>query len=363
MPSKPVVSLKHLAERLGISRMAVSLALRGDGRISAATRERVRQAALDLGYTPNPRIGDLMAETARTRHGVSGETLAFLTSEPTRDGWRKFDSGMYEAIERRGREHGYRVIPWWIADPSQSPRRINQILWAQGIRGIIIPNISQKLFDAWGGTLPIDWDYFQVVEIGGCLRYPPINQVLHDHQAGMFMVLDELEALGYRRIGLCLRAEDDLRTHHRWTGAYLVWRALRHLDPALEPLVVKELESAEVRRWTQQYRLDAITSPGILPRGQWGLKVPANLGFASLDLWGDGADRTSGIDQRRDEVAAAAVEMMVTLLRRNQKGTLACPMRWQIGGRWIASKTTRLLSPASERPPGIENEWLELPDK
>jgi LacI family transcriptional regulator len=363
MKTKTIVSLKDVADRVGVSRMTISLALRGDGRISAATRERVRLAALEMGYAPNPRIGELMAETARTRHGVSGETLAFLTSEPTPDGWKEFDSGTYQAVELCCREHGYRVAPWWIADPSQSPRRLNQILWSRGIRGIIIPNISQKLFGAWGGTLPIDWDNFQVVEIGGGLRYPPVNQVLHDHQAGLFMALDELESLGYQRIGLCLKSEDDLRTHHRWTGAYGVWLALRRHKPSLQPLIVKELEPAPFRRWVQQNRLEAVISPGILPLGKWGFKVPASLGFASLDLWGKQAKQTSGIDQQRDKVASAAVEMMITLLRRNQKGSLDTPMRWVLGGRWVAGKTTRQVQPVAMRPPGIENEPLECPSE
>jgi len=151
-PKKMVISLKNIAERVGVSRMTVSQALRSDGRISEATRERVRAAAHELGYTPNPRIGELMAETARTRHGVSGETLVIMTSEPTRDGWKKFDPcGTYKSIECRAAEYGYRVEPWWIADPELTPARANQILWARGIRGIIIPNISRNFFDDWGG--------------------------------------------------------------------------------------------------------------------------------------------------------------------------------------------------------------------
>jgi len=49
MKKKGVVSLKHIAERIGVSRMTVSQALRNDGRIAEATRERVRAAARELG--------------------------------------------------------------------------------------------------------------------------------------------------------------------------------------------------------------------------------------------------------------------------------------------------------------------------
>ena len=359
-PRDPVVNLKSIAEQVGVSRMTVSLALRDDGRISEKTRERVRAVAHELGYTPNPRIGQLMAETSRTRHGVSGETLAYVTSEPTREGWRRFGTGPYETGARRAAEHGYRLEPWWIADPGQPPARLNQILWSRGIKGIIIPNISRQCFTDWGGTLPIEWERFCVVDVGGSLRRPVVNQVLHDHQAGLFMALDELEALGYRRIGLCLRAEDDLRTHHRWTGAYFVWRSLRGYEPALQPLIVDEFKPAVVRQWVRQNRLEALISPGVLPLSEWGLQVPLKLGFASLHLWVKGAEGLTGIDQGGDGIEAAGVDLLVTLLRLKQRGAPAHPMRWVMGGRWVAGATTRQIRPVRTRPVGIENELLAL---
>jgi DNA-binding LacI/PurR family transcriptional regulator len=360
-PKNPVVNLRHIAERVGVSRITVSMALRDDGRISEVTRERVRAVAKELGYTPNPRIGALMAETSRTRHGVSGETLAYVTSEPTRDGWKRFGTGCYETVERRAAEHGYRLEPWWIADPAQTPARLNQILWSRGVRGVIIPNISHQCFADWGGTLPIEWERFSVVEIGGSLRRPLVNQVFHDHQAGLFMALDELEALGYRRIGLCLKSEDDLRTHHRWTGAYFVWRSLRGYESVLHPLIVDELTPALVRQWVRTNRVEAVVSPGVLPLNEWGFNVPVKLGFASLHMWGKETEGLTGIDQESDGIEAAAVDMLVTLLHRNQRGVPAHPVRWMLRGRWVAGETTRQIRPVRVRPVGIENELLANP--
>ncbi len=47
------INLKELATRLGLSPTTVSRALSGYSDVSPATRERVRQAARDLGYEPN----------------------------------------------------------------------------------------------------------------------------------------------------------------------------------------------------------------------------------------------------------------------------------------------------------------------
>ncbi len=355
-PKKTVVSMKHIAELVGVSRMTVSMALRDDGRISEGTRRRVHAAARKLGYAPNPKIAERMAETARAGHGATGETLAYLTSEPTRDGWKRFKDGYFENIERRAAEYGYRIEPWWIADPALTPARNNQIIWSRGVRGVIIPNISHQVFADWGGTLPIEWDRFSVVDIGGSLRHPLVSQVHHDHQSGMFMALDNLEALGYRRIGLCLRSEDDLRTHRRWTGAYFVWRALRGYEAVLQPLIVDEFRPADVRRWARQNRLEAIISPGILPLGEWGLKVPQDIGFASLHLWGEAAKGVAGINQEEAGITESAVDMLVTQLRRNQKGIQEHPMRWMLRGRWVAGETACQIRAVKGDLQGVENE-------
>jgi len=50
--SEPV-TIQMLAQRLGVSAMTVSYALRGKGRIGPQTREKILQAAQELGYRPN----------------------------------------------------------------------------------------------------------------------------------------------------------------------------------------------------------------------------------------------------------------------------------------------------------------------
>ena len=47
------VTLKHVAERAGVSRSAVSRCFTEGASISARTRAKVERAAADLGYSPN----------------------------------------------------------------------------------------------------------------------------------------------------------------------------------------------------------------------------------------------------------------------------------------------------------------------
>lgn len=61
------VTLRHIAEELGISQMTVSRALRGVSRTSPETRRRVRDAAVRLGYQPIE--GVFAAPTVRAGKG------------------------------------------------------------------------------------------------------------------------------------------------------------------------------------------------------------------------------------------------------------------------------------------------------
>ena len=54
MDARP--TLQDIAKRAGVGKATVSLALRNDPKISAATRERVRAIAEELKYRPDPAL-------------------------------------------------------------------------------------------------------------------------------------------------------------------------------------------------------------------------------------------------------------------------------------------------------------------
>ena len=54
------ISMQQVAVHAGVSRSAVSLALQHHPSIPASTRERIRAAAQELGYRPNPLVTALM---------------------------------------------------------------------------------------------------------------------------------------------------------------------------------------------------------------------------------------------------------------------------------------------------------------
>jgi transcriptional regulator with XRE-family HTH domain len=71
--AKPV-TLKMIAERLGVSVQTVSNVLQSTGRVAAATAERVQKVASEMGYVPNA--------GAQALRGKSTKTLSFILSDP-----------------------------------------------------------------------------------------------------------------------------------------------------------------------------------------------------------------------------------------------------------------------------------------
>jgi DNA-binding LacI/PurR family transcriptional regulator len=61
------VTLKHVAERAGVSRSAVSRCFTDGASISVKTRAKVERAAADLGYSPNLQIFDLFTRGLQDR--------------------------------------------------------------------------------------------------------------------------------------------------------------------------------------------------------------------------------------------------------------------------------------------------------
>ncbi|MFD0313879.1 LacI family DNA-binding transcriptional regulator [Streptomyces flavalbus] len=91
---------RDVAQAAGVSQAAVSLVL-GDkwrGRVSETTAQRVRQAALDLGYRPNLAARNLRLGHTRTVLLV----VPALTTE--------FFAGVYTGAARVAAEHGFGVV-------------------------------------------------------------------------------------------------------------------------------------------------------------------------------------------------------------------------------------------------------------
>ena len=74
-------TLQDVADRAGVHRSTVALALRDNPRISSATRQRVQAIARELGYQLNPLVAALMS-ARRSGNPLKHVTLGYVTNYP-----------------------------------------------------------------------------------------------------------------------------------------------------------------------------------------------------------------------------------------------------------------------------------------
>lgn len=104
---KPNVTMQEIADRLGVSLKSVSLAVNGTGRLSQKTRERILQAAREMGYRPNFAARSLVTR----RSCLIGVLLPYSNSS--------FFGDIMTGIEKKAHEHGFMLL---LGNPSGGAR-------------------------------------------------------------------------------------------------------------------------------------------------------------------------------------------------------------------------------------------------
>jgi LacI family transcriptional regulator len=120
------VSLRDLAKALDVSISTVSKALRNSYEISAETRDRVMDAAREMGYHPNPYAGSL-------RHHKS-KTIALLVPELTNNFFIQAISG----AESVAQERDYHILVYNTHEQYQKEKSIIGHLGNGRVDGVIM---------------------------------------------------------------------------------------------------------------------------------------------------------------------------------------------------------------------------------
>lgn len=335
MPAAPV-TLQQIADKLGLSRAAVSFALRNQPGVSDELRARVRALAEQMGYRPNALVAAHMTHIRAGRVPRYRATVGFVLF------WRPDKSDtlhqLYSTgLKERARELGYRVEEF-VIDGELNPARLARILRSRGISGVVVgPLISP-------GPLPdFAWDTLATAAIGYSVREPELHRACFDHFGGMGLVLNQLARRGYHRPGLVLPTDDDERIMHVSLARFLAWQHLEGSARPVPPLLAPEIGPELVAAWVKKHRPDVVISPrhavrAWLQAGGW--SVPRDLGFVTL-CWLPSHPEFSGIDQNPRLLGATAVELLITQLQRNEHGLPAEPQLTLLQGRWVEGKTLR----------------------
>jgi LacI family transcriptional regulator len=270
-----------------------------------------------------------------------------LTSGATSQDWKLYvtERKYVEGAQARAKEYGYHVEEFWMNEPGLSLTRLGNIIWSRGIEGVIIAPLQGKLSGKVTRRVQLDFNLFSAVEISETVEWPDLDRAVHDQYTSMLKVLEELVGLGYRKIGLVLEEALDLRVNGKWTAAFLQYQHRTGNKKFPPPLILASAQQPTFDRWYDRYRPDVVVSVdqfGLRLLRKRGLKIPRDVGYASLDVDGDTKEYpdVSGIDQNSPMVGAAAVDVLVAAIHRGQRGIPLHPLRTEVEGTWIAGKST-----------------------
>ncbi len=335
------VSLRDIARRANVHFTTVGLALRHDPRVTPATAERILRVAQELGYTHDAMLSALSAYRHRNaqRHaGVIGCIVTYPSSElETNTAERQLIDG----ITRHAHAQGFGVDSFQLNAPGMTPERLNRLLVARGIQGLILtPRLPRP------GPMPdLDWSRFSAVAVGYSITGLRVHRACAHSAHNIRLALSELRARGYRRIGLVFPLEIFERTYGLVLGAYLAEQSLLPPAERVAPLIENQITKARLARWLKAQRLDCVMLTAYpLEMASWirdlGYRVPDDLGLCLGQLFGK-TEGYAGIDNQTDLLGEAAASFVVSLLQQNERGLPQYPRTISVEGRWVDGATVR----------------------
>jgi DNA-binding LacI/PurR family transcriptional regulator len=348
MPSA-APSLHTIAQRAGVSAMTVSRVLRKAPRVTDETRARVLRAVDELGYRPDPHLARLMQIVRASKQIRIRATIAVIREFVPQDDLLgpSYQYVPIEAIRQRAAAHGYEVEEFQLGRDNLTPRRLQKILHARGVEGVIVSPQSVQL-----PCSRLDYSPFAAVAFGYAMREPALHMCAGNMTLGIQTAAAELTARGYRRIGVAVTKWIVDRSQFGYSGG------LFHLQqnlPAKDRVPLLLLPHNEIRRgfsafakWMRAYKPDALISfdtdvPGWLERLE--LRVPEDIGFVVHD-WTPRMTGYAGIDQRRQHLAAAAVDLIATQLLHHERGVPEVPRQILIPPAWIDGPSLKSGAPS-----------------
>jgi len=355
-------SLRSLAALAGVTSMTVSLALRDHPSISSATRTRLKKLAAKHGYRPDPMVAKLMQHLRTRRTERTLLSLCGLRLRPPAISAQGYDYGQQVCTGARGRAEtlGYRFEEIFIDEPGQSPRRLQKLLTSRGVEGVLLLPMARPVSV---GRL-LDWSAFATFSATSSVLTPRTHTVMPDQFGNMMQLCRELTKQGRRRIGIATAEEHDVRVEHRVVAA-LGWHTTLgdgakkegganggsggdSGGKAIPPLMMRagraDFDAAELRRWVEAHELDALVSDSEWYLDQIAAMLPGawrkRLTLVATSVYPPLA-RYAGINEKPEEVGAAAIEALAAMIQCGERGLPATPRTTLIAGEYVEPRGRR----------------------
>ena len=217
-PNKQVAAatMKDVAMKAKVSTATVSRALMNPDKVSQSTRNRVEQAAVEVGYLPQ----------AAGRNVKRNESRTILVIVP--DICDPFFSELIRGIEVTAASHGYLVLIGDCAHQNQQEKTFVNLIITKQIDGMLLLG-SRLPFDA---SIEEQRNLPPMVMANDFAPELELPTVHIDNLTAAFNAVNYLHELGHQRIGCIAGPEEMPLCHYRLQG-YV--QALRRCGVAVDP--------------------------------------------------------------------------------------------------------------------------------
>jgi DNA-binding LacI/PurR family transcriptional regulator len=308
------VSLKDIAKRAGVSVATVSNVVNGYRPVGEASRERVRKAIDELGYSPN----------LSARHLRKGRTGIIALAIPELN--NAYFAELADAAIREAGLHGYTVLLDYTDGDRDKELLVSQGFRAQIIDGLILSPVQLGRVDILNRT-----SRTPLVLVGEQVYDVPYDHIAIDNVAASDEAMRHLLDIGRRRIAFIGAQADANRmpAHLRLLGYR---EALRSAGLDYDPRLVVTTD-----------RFGRADGAAALPQ-LMALPEPPDAVFAYNDLIAIGVLRAaveSGI-RVPDDIAVVGFDDIEEGRYSNPTLTTISPDKASIGRRAVAALIGRL---------------------
>ena len=310
------VSLKDVAEALGLSVATVSRALNNQGRISSKTRARVLKAVEQMDYRPN--------EAARALREKNSHTIGIIVPDIGNEFFARLIKGAEQAAWRAG----YALLVMSSNDEVERERQTLRYMLDKRVSGIVLASIDPQC-----PQFEVSVQYG--VPVAFVDNLPEINasfdSVAVDNRLLAYQLVKKLIELGHRRIAMFNYSLSETSAAERQAG-YL--QALE--EAGLTPSVRGGLPGREQAREAMRQMIGSDERPTAvfaannhLAYGAMdalraaGLSVPEDMSlccFDAMDSTGLMLPQLTSINQPAERFGAVAVGILLRKLNAPEEG-------------------------------------------
>jgi DNA-binding LacI/PurR family transcriptional regulator len=323
--------MQMIADAVGVGKVSVSRAFRGDPKCGAALRARILAKAEELGYAPDPlqRAHMTQLRAGRPTEAV-GTVIGFLDMHSA--GYKletcPANGRFVRGAQARAVELGLRLEVFRPVEAGLSPERFRRVLLTRGIHGLIVGPMP-----AAHSRLDLDLGGIAAVAIAHSLESPVLHRVGHNHYQATWDALEFLYAQGRRRFGLAIQEDLMERVGQRWHAAYHEF-CRTHAGAESLPSITLQAKTQDVQAGLQhaasvQDRVRENCLDTVLGLSPWlvtlirsgGWSVPEDVVYFDLDTYPEKfQEATPGIDQNYEGIGATAVDELMAQWGRRDYG-------------------------------------------